>query len=167
MLLLHPPHLASRCPGPRPPSPEALNPYFGQITCHLQVITEACTLIRAALDAGFTVHFGSGSDGLSRAAIATGNSRSPTLGLHSNPSRFMIAPPDCGLVFRHRTRVGALPLLLRGPTVHPGLPLPDSPLAQFPRPPAVPFANRFFPRRWRVIHAALGAIHDGRWRRGR
>ena len=76
MLLLHPPHLASRCPGPRTPSPKALNPYFGQITRHLQVIAEACTVTRAALDAGFTVRFGGGSDGLSRAAVSTGNSRS-------------------------------------------------------------------------------------------
>ena len=66
MLLWHPPHLASCCPGPRPPSPEALNPHFGRITGHLQVTVETCTLTRAALDAGFTVRFGSGSDGLSR-----------------------------------------------------------------------------------------------------
>ena len=77
MLLLHPPHLASRCPGPRTPPPEALNPPFGQTTRHLQVIAEACTLTRSALDSGFMGRFGGSSDRLSRAAIATGNSRSP------------------------------------------------------------------------------------------
>ena len=130
-----------------PPPPEALNPPFGQTTRHLQVIAEACTLTRAALDAGFMVRFGGGSDRLSRAAVSTGNSRSPTLGLPSSPSRFLIAPPDCGLVFRDVARVGAHPLLLRGPTVHPGAPLPLRPAAGFIRPTACSLPDSFFPRR--------------------
>ena len=211
MLLLHPPHLASRCPGPQPPSPEALNPYFGQITCHLQVIAEACTLTRSALDAGFTVRFGGGSNGLSRAAISTGNSRSPTLGLPSNPSGRRsrpataapqpwvfpatrqggdldrqqplpnpgsshqggdLAPPDCGLVFRDldRARVGGEHTLYSsgGPrSIQERPQLSLRPAAGFIRPTACSLPDSFFPGRERVINAASGVIHGGRWQCGR
>ena len=59
------------------------------------------------------------------------------------------------------------PLLLRGPTVHPGAPLSLRPAAGFIRPTACSLPDSFFPRRWRLIHAALGVLHDGRSRWGR
>ena len=47
------------------------------MTCHLQVISEAFTLTRSTLDAGFATSFGGGTDGWSRVAISTRDSRSP------------------------------------------------------------------------------------------
>ena len=48
-----------------------------QMTCHLQVISEAFTLTRSTLDAGFATSFGGGTDGWSRVAISIRDSRSP------------------------------------------------------------------------------------------
>ena len=110
MLLWHSPHLASCYPGPRPPSPEALNPHFGRSTCHLQVIVEACTLTRSALDAGFTVRFAGSSqqpvavhDCASRLWFgfqgwcASGSTSSTPPGAHGPSRSSALAPPVGGI----------------------------------------------------------------------
>ena len=64
------------------------------------------------------------------------------------------------------TLVSPLPLqsslLVRRPSLPPSLLLPLSPPAEFVRPPAFPFPDRFIPGRSQVIHVLYRVIHEER-----